>query len=216
MQNNETTRGQLFVIAAPSGAGKTSLVKALIASHPELEASVSYTTRKRRANEVDGRDYSFITPERFLELIEADALLEHADVFDNHYGTSRERVERALAAGRDVILEIDWQGARQVRRRMPQCQTIFILPPSRAELERRLRARSTDDDAVIARRLRDAVGDMSHWREFDFVIVNDDFNAALAALDEIVSRRGGAHRAARPEIEPLITELLAEMRPNTV
>ncbi len=209
-------RGRLYVIAAPSGAGKTSLVKALLERRPELEVSVSYTTRKPRPNEVDGRDYSFITPERFRELIAADALLEHADVFDNHYGTGRERVERALAAGRDVILEIDWQGARQVRRRMPECRTIFVLPPSRAELERRLRARRTDDDAVIARRLRDAVTDMSHWTEFDYVIVNDDFETAVEALGEIISRRGDAHGAKRPDLEALASDLLAEDGPPAV
>jgi guanylate kinase len=189
-------RGRLYVIAAPSGAGKTSLVRALRERLPELEVPVSYTTRKPRATEVDGRDYSFITPERFRELLAADAFLEHAAVFDNHYGTSRERVERALGAGRDVILEIDWQGARQVRARMPDCTSIFILPPSRAELERRLRARRTDDDAVIARRLRDAALDMSHSSEFDHVIVNDDFDAAAAALERIV---GQAIPGKRPD-----------------
>lgn len=188
------SRGRLFVIAAPSGAGKTSLVKALRERRPDLAVPASYTTRKRRPTEVDGEDYSFITRERFRELLAEDAFLEHADVFDNHYGTSRERVERALDAGRDVILEIDWQGARQVRARMPDCTSIFILPPSRAELERRLRARRTDDDAVIARRLRDAALDMSHSGEFDHVVVNDDFDAAAAALERIVSRDAGNPR----------------------
>ena len=189
-------RGQLFVIAAPSGAGKTSLVRALLARSPDIEVSVSYTTRKPRPNEVDGRDYCFVDRAAFERLIAQDVLLEHAQVFDNFYGTSRERVGRALAAGRDVILEIDWQGARQVRARMPDCTSIFILPPSRAELERRLRARRTDDDAVIARRLRDAALDMSHSSEFDHVIVNDDFDAAAAALERIV---GQAIPGKRPD-----------------
>jgi len=201
-------RGQLFVIAAPSGAGKTSLVRALLARSPDIEVSVSYTTRKPRPNEVDGRDYCFVDRAAFERLIAQDALLEHAQVFDNFYGTSRERVGRALAAGRDVILEIDWQGARQVRARMPDCATIFILPPSCAALEQRLRSRRTDDEAVIARRLRDAAADISHWREFDFVIVNDQFEEALVALESIVGRRGAAWVSTRPDLEVLTTNLL--------
>jgi guanylate kinase len=201
-------RGQLFVIAAPSGAGKTSLVRALLARSPDIEVSVSYTTRKPRPNEVDGRDYCFVDRAAFERLIAQDVLLEHAQVFDNFYGTSRERVGRALAAGRDVILEIDWQGARQVRARMPDCATIFILPPSCAALEQRLRSRRTDDEAVIARRLRDATADISHWREFDFVIVNDQFEEALVALESIVGRRGAAWVSTRPDLEVLTTNLL--------
>jgi len=209
MTDSPTPRGRLYVIAAPSGAGKTSLVKALLERRPELEVSISYTTRKRRPAEVDGVDYSFITRERFRELLAEDAFLEHAEVFDNHYGTSRERVARALEAGRDVILEIDWQGAQQLRERMPDCVTIFILPPSRAELERRLRARRTDDEPVIARRLRDSVLDMGHWREFDYVIVNERFDDALAALERIVDREGEAFAAGRPEVAALAAGLLA-------
>ena len=201
-------RGQLFVIAAPSGAGKTSLVRALLGRSPDIEVSVSYSTRKPRPNEVDGRDYCFVDRAAFERLIAQDALLEHAQVFDNFYGTSRERVGRALAAGRDVILEIDWQGARQVRARMPDCATIFILPPSCAALEQRLRSRRTDDEAVIARRLRDAAADISHWREFDFVIVNDQFEEALVALESIVGRRGAAWVSTRPDLEVLTTNLL--------
>lgn len=200
--------GRLYVIAAPSGAGKTSLVKALLERRAGIEVSVSYTTRKPRPNEIDGRDYCFVDRAAFERLIEADALLEHAQVFDNFYGTSRERVERALAAGRDVILEIDWQGARQVRERMPACATIFILPPSHAALERRLRDRRTDDEAVIARRLRDAAADISHWREFDYVIVNDDFGQALGALGSIVGREGAPWVSTRPGLEALSANLL--------
>jgi guanylate kinase len=209
MPDTPTLRGRLYVIAAPSGAGKTSLVRALLERRPQLEVSVSYTTRKRRPTEVDGVDYSFITRERFRELLAEDAFLEHAEVFDNHYGTSRERVARALDAGRDVILEIDWQGAQQVRERLPDCVTIFILPPSRAELERRLRARRTDDDAVIARRLRDAVTDMSHWTEFQYVIVNARFSDAVAALERIIDREGEPFVAGRPEVAALAAGLLA-------
>jgi guanylate kinase len=202
-------RGRLYVIAAPSGAGKTSLVKALLERRPELEVSVSYTTRKRRPTEIDGVDYSFVTRERFLELLAEDAFLEHAEVFDNHYGTSRERVARALDAGRSVVLEIDWQGARQVRRHMPDCVTIFILPPSRAELERRLRARRTDDEQVIARRLRDSVEDMRHWPEFAYVIINARFDDALEALERIIDGDGEAYAAGRPEATALATTLLS-------
>lgn len=191
-------RGQLFVVAAPSGAGKTSLVKALLDRRPDIEVSVSYTTRKPRPNEIDGRDYCFVDRAAFERLIAGDALLEHAQVFDNFYGTSRERVERALGAGRDVILEIDWQGARQVRARLPECVSIFILPPSFATLERRLRGRRTDSEAVIARRLRDAASDISHWSEFDYVIVNDEFTRAVDALERIVRRDGAAWASTRP------------------
>ena len=200
-------RGRLYVIAAPSGAGKTSLVKALLARRPGIEVSVSYTTRKPRPNEVDGRDFCFVDRAAFERLILGDALLEYALVFDNFYGTSRERVEGALAAGRDVILEIDWQGARQVRARMPECASVFILPPSLAALERRLRDRRTDDDAVIARRLRDAAADISHWREFGYVIVNDRFEEALAALQRIVDRDGADWVSSRPGLEALSAEL---------
>lgn len=201
-------RGHLYVIAAPSGAGKTSLVKALLERHPELRVSISHTTRRARPAEVPGRDYFFVTAEEFARLRDADAFLEHAQVFDNSYGTNREQVELALASGVDVILEIDWQGARQVRERMPDCETIFILPPSREALEQRLRSRRTDSDDVIARRLRDAVTDMSHWREFDYVVVNDDFDRALAELTRIVGRDGKCLRRERPELAPFVQRLL--------
>jgi len=185
-------RGRLFVVAAPSGAGKTSLVKALLERRPGLKLSISHTTRSRRPTETEGRDYFFVTREQFARLKSEDRFLEDAEVFDNHYGTSREQVESTLDAGRDVVLEIDWQGAQQVRARMPEAISIFVLPPSRAALEARLRARGTDSDQVIARRLADAAGDMSHWREFDYVIVNDDLVdavAQVAAILEVESRR---------------------------
>lgn len=203
-----STRGRLFVVAAPSGAGKTSLVNALLERMPALRLSISHTTRRMRATEQHGREYWFVPAEEFRALIERGAFLEHAQVFDNYYGTAREPVERELAAGRDVILEIDWQGARQVRRAMPECRSIFILPPSRAELEKRLRARGTDSDAVIARRLRDAVEDMSHYREFDHVVVNDDFASALDALERIVRGQGEPWDARRPGLQPLLAGLL--------
>lgn len=201
-------RGQLFVVSAPSGAGKTSLVKALLERRPELRLSISHTTRKPRPSEAEGREYFFVSVGDFQALIGRTAFLEHAQVFDNHYGTGRAPVESHLAAGRSVILEIDWQGARQVRESLPECVTIFILPPSRQALEERLRVRRTDSDEVIARRLRDAVGDMSHWKEFDYVVVNDNFERALADLIEIIDGHGAALRADRSGLRPLLTNLL--------
>ena len=202
-------RGRLFVVAAPSGAGKTSLVKALLERRPELRLSVSHTTRQPRPTEAEGREYFFVAGDTFRELAARQQFLEHAQVFDNHYGTGRAPVENHLAQGRSVILEIDWQGARQVRASLPQCVTIFILPPSRGALEKRLRDRRTESDAAIARRLADAVGDMSHWNEFDYVVVNDDFDRALEDLTRIVDCKGDALRANRPALIPLVSELLA-------
>jgi guanylate kinase len=181
-----TRTGQLWVIAAPSGAGKTSLVRALLEREPSLRFSISYTTRPRRSSEVHGRDYFFVSEAQFLEMVRDEAFLEHAQVFDHWYGTGREHVAALLAAGFSVVLEIDWQGARQVRQRAPESQSVFILPPSVDELERRLRGRQTDSEAVIQRRLKDAMGDMTHWTEFDHVIVNDDFATALGRLAAVV------------------------------
>jgi guanylate kinase len=202
-------RGRLFVIAAPSGAGKTSLVKALLARMPELHVSVSHTTRNKRPTEEHGREYYFVSVPEFQSLVDKDEFLEHARVFDNYYGTGRKPVEAQLARGLDVVLEIDWQGAQQVRRALPECKTIFILPPSRSALEERLRNRATDSNEVIERRLRDAVGDMTHWREFDYVVVNDDFEHAVTDLMRIVAGNGEGLRAGRPELQPLLAELLA-------
>ena len=201
-------RGRLFVIAAPSGAGKTSLVKALLERRPELHVSISHTTRTRRPTEEHGREYYFVTVPEFQELIAKGEFLEHAQVFDNFYGTGRRPVERQLAQGRNVILEIDWQGARLVRNAMPDCSSIFILPPSRPALEERLRNRKTDSAEIIARRLRDAVGDMSHWNEFDYVVVNDDFERAVADLGRIVDGDAEDLVAGRKSLKPLLTELI--------
>jgi guanylate kinase len=202
-------RGRLFVIAAPSGTGKTSLVKALMQRVPELGFSVSHTTRKPRPNEVAGRDYHFVDPPTFRRMIGAGEFLEHAGVFDNLYGTSQAAVEAALAAGRDLLLEIDWQGARQVRERLPEAIDVFILPPSRAALEERLRGRGTDSPEVIARRLRDSVTELSHWAEFRYVIVNDRFEAALADLERIVAGQGAGLEAGRPGLAEFAARLLA-------
>jgi guanylate kinase len=208
MQSGKPPRGALFVIAAPSGAGKTSLVKAILARDPSLRVSVSHTTRKQREKEIPGRDYNFIDVEEFKRLSDAGEFLEHAQVFDNFYGTGRAQVEALRNAGHDVILEIDWQGAQQVRKAQPDCKTVFILPPSRVELETRLRNRKTDSDQVIERRLRDAVADMSHYAEFDYVIVNDDFESAVAQLLAILRRGGKEYGAKRPELTSLLADLL--------
>ena len=181
---------RLFVIAAPSGAGKTTLVHALVTRHPELRFSISYTTRPKRRNEADGVDYLFVDKDEFTNLRDAGALLEYAEVFDNYYGTSREQVRQHLAAGHNVVLEIDWQGAEQVRKSMPESISIFIMPPSVAELERRLRSRRTDTDRVINRRLRDALSDMSHWEDFDYVIINDNLETAVAELEAVFAGQG--------------------------
>jgi len=200
-----SNKARLFVLTAPSGAGKTTLVKAMVERDPELRFSISYTTREKRLNEVEGKDYFFVSDAEFQTLEERGELLEFALVFDNNYGTSRSQVEKHLANGHHVILEIDWQGAQQVRESKPDCVTIFVLPPSRDELERRLRDRKTDSDAVIERRLSDALGDMSHWDEFDYVIVNKDLERAVAELESVFedtapeNRVGNAALGARIE-----------------
>jgi guanylate kinase len=185
--------GRLWVVAAPSGAGKTSLVRKLLERDPTLRFSISYTTRKPRSSEVPGRDYFFVSEQQFKQMLGQDAFLEHAQVFDNWYGTGREHVAGLLEQGYSVVLEIDWQGAQQVRKAFPS-QSVFILPPSVAELERRLRGRKTDSEDVIQRRLRDALADMTHWDEFDHVIVNDDFAAALERLAAVIGRGDGSAR----------------------
>jgi guanylate kinase len=200
-------RGHLFVIAAPSGAGKTSLVRALMERVPSLQFSISYTTRKQRPNETHGRDYFFVAKSEFEAMAARGEFLEHARVFDNCYGTARSQVDASLATGQDLILEIDWQGAQQIRRALPECRSIFILPPSRAELERRLRGRGTDAEDVIQRRLQDAATDMRHWPEFDYVVVNDDFERALGELHAIVQGRGDAARRERPGLAQLAAGL---------
>jgi guanylate kinase len=201
-------RGKLFVIAAPSGAGKTSLVRALMERRPALRFSISYTTRKQRPTERDGHDYFFVAKDEFKRMVDAQEFLEHAQVFDNFYGTSRAQVVQLLEQGQDVLLEIDWQGAQQVRRALPECRSIFVLPPSRAALEQRLRNRATDSDEVIARRLRDSIADLSHWNEFDYIVINDDFGRATADLEAIVAGQGEHLRRDRAELQALIAKLL--------
>ena len=207
MSANAKRRGSLFVIAAPSGAGKTSLVKAVLDRDPSLRVSISHTTRKPRPHERDAEHYHFITVDEFRRLAAAGEFLEHAQVFDNFYGTGRAQVEALRNAGHDVILEIDWQGAQQVRNAQPDCTSIFILPPSRVALENRLRSRKTDSDDVIARRLRDSIADMTHYAEFDRVIVNDDFEKAVGELLQILRGKSG-YEARRPDLKPLLADLL--------
>ncbi len=203
-----TEKGKLFVFAAPSGAGKTTLVHAIVTKHPELRFSISYTTREPRRNEANEVDYLFVSEEEFMRLKDAGEMLEFAEVFDNYYATSRSQVERHLADNRSVVLEIDWQGARQVRESMPDCVSVFILPPSIDELERRLRNRRTDSEEVIERRLRDARSDMSHWNEFDHVIINDDLGTAVSQLEAVLQGRGEAtstkNRALRRKVSRIV------------
>jgi guanylate kinase len=203
------SRGRLFVIAAPSGTGKTSLVRALMARTPSLGFSISHTTRPARANEMDGRDYRFVDRARFLSMVGQGEFLEHAEVFDNLYGTGRRDVEAALDAGQDLLLEIDWQGARQVRERLPEAIDVFILPPSRPALEQRLRGRGTDSEAVIARRLRDSVSELSRWHEFRYAIVNDRFEQALEDLSRIVTGDATPFRTDRPQLAEFARSLSA-------
>jgi guanylate kinase len=177
----------LFTISAPSGAGKTSLVKALLEKRAEAVAvSVSHSTRAIRPGEVNGKAYHFVTLEEFKRMVDAGEFLEHARVFDNYYGTARASVETLLASGKHVILEIDWQGARQVKAKLPETVSIFILPPSREELEQRLRLRGTDDENTIKRRMRDADREMSHYNDAEYLVINDVFEQALFDLDAII------------------------------
>lgn len=180
------TRGNLFTVSAPSGAGKTSLVKSLVESMDGLQVSISHTTRPMRPGESDGVNYHFISHDAFNDMLGNGAFLEYAEVFGNKYGTSQVWVEETLASGRDVILEIDWQGARQVRRLMPEATAIFILPPSRETLRERLANRGQDSDEIIDGRMKEAVSEMSHYVETDYLVVNDDFDQALQELKVIV------------------------------
>ena len=209
MAHTPKLRGRLSVISAPSGAGKTTLVRALLARNPALKFSISYTTRPKRSSETHGVDYFFVTEAQFLEMVGRDAFLEHAKVFDHWYGTGVAHVDSLLADGSFVLLEIDWQGARQVRSRAPDSGSVFILPPSVAELERRLRGRRTDSENAIRRRLADAIADMTHWHEFDHVLINDDFDLALDRLAGIVDGSDGRCRTDSPQVRAQVETLLA-------
>ena len=187
-------KGRLFVITAPSGAGKTSLIEALVKADPSLQLSISYTTRAPRPGEKDGVDYHFVDDATFLGMKAGQEFLESAEVHGYRYGTSKKVITEALARGEDLILEIDWQGARQVRALYPDCVGIFILPPSIEELERRMRSRGQDAEAVIRRRLENARGEMDHAGEFNYAIINKDFDTARRELAGIIQKeRHGAH-----------------------
>ncbi|TNC80924.1 MAG: guanylate kinase [Oleiphilus sp.] len=180
-------QGQLYIISAPSGAGKTSLVKALLEKDPQVAVSVSHTTRAPRPGEVDGQNYNFVSKEQFEAMVKNGDFLEHAEVFDNYYGTSGPWVQQKLAQGLDIILEIDWQGARQVRSHHPEACSIFILPPSKAALRERLSSRGQDSQEVIDGRMDQAQSESSHYEEYDFLIINDHFDQALTELSELFS-----------------------------
>ena len=179
------TKGTLYIISAPSGAGKTSLVHAVVATLPNVVVSVSHTTRKMRDGEVDGQDYHYVDEPHFQEMIANDEFLEHASVFGNRYGTSKQKIQDQLLSGKDVILEIDWQGARQIRQLMSGCKSIYILPPSIQALRDRLQSREQDSDDVIESRMREAVSEMMHYAEFDYIVINDDFEQAREELASI-------------------------------
>lgn len=204
--------GRLIVLAAPSGAGKTTLAHKLLALVPKLKFSISYTTRPPRETEVQGEDYFFVSEDEFGEMCANDAFLECAEVFDHWYGTSQEYIQSLLDQGRSVLLEIDWQGAAQVRSRRPDAVSVFIMPPSRDELERRLRGRRTDSEPVIQRRLRDALSDMAHWHEFDYIVINDDLDSAVAELAAIVGAGRDENRTKSPETQARVKAILAVSR----
>ncbi|MGH8584241.1 MAG: guanylate kinase [Gammaproteobacteria bacterium] len=206
---SEGGHGLLYIVSAPSGAGKTSLVKRLAESLPGAVISVSYTTRPMRPGEQDGVDYHFVSPGQFIAMVAGGALLEHAQVFDHRYGTGRAAVESQLDQGLDVILEIDWQGAQQVRAARAGSIGIFILPPSCAALEERLNGRGGDSAAVIARRMRDAVSEISHYREYEYLVVNDVFERALEDLCAILRAGRLAGARQRAALRPLLESLMA-------
>jgi len=195
MSSSESHQGSLFIIAAPSGGGKTSLVNALLKTDPRLVLSVSHTTRAARPGEIDGQHYYFVDEAEYEQMVNKGDFMEYARVFDHHYGTNRNSVARQLEQDRDVILEIDWQGARQVRAVFPDCCSIFIIPPSLEDLRKRLTGRGQDSASVIQRRMRDARAEISHWAEFDYLVVNDNFDAALEELLAIINdhRNGKSH-----------------------
>ncbi len=200
----------LFVVSAPSGAGKTSLVRAALDADPGLQAAVSHTTRQRRPGEIDGENYHFVDDALFRRMIDEDAFLEHAEVFGHLYGTSASAVATTQASGVDVVLEIDWQGARQIRSRYPETVSVFVLPPSRTELRRRLTTRGQDAADVINRRTEQAVTEMREYHAFDYLIVNDDFDRALADLLAVVQASRLRLAQQRVRLKPLIDDLLAD------
>jgi guanylate kinase len=197
-------KGKLFIFSAASGTGKTSLAKALVEQMPDVAFSVSHTTRAPRPGEQHGVHYYFVTPQQFDEMVAADRFLEHAKVFGNSYGSSRAVTENLLRQGKSVIFDIDWQGARAIKEKMPEAVSIFILPPSRAALQERLTARGQDSPEVVESRMRAAVSEMNHYKEFDHLVVNDDFNAALADLKAII-HGDGSPRPVQADLDALLS-----------
>ena len=202
------SRGNLFILSAPSGAGKSSLINALLKKHADMKVSVSHTTRAPRPGENNAEHYHFVSVDEFKALIAKDDFFEWAQVFDNYYGTSKQAIEEQLAAGIDVFLDIDWQGARQVREIMDDVKTIFILPPSKQELEQRLNNRGQDSAEIIAGRMTQAQSETSHYDEYDFVVVNDDFDTALSEIESIVIAQRLTLKAQTTRHQTLINELL--------
>lgn len=202
------SRGNLFILSAPSGAGKSSLINALLKKHADMKVSVSHTTRTPRPGENDAEHYHFVSVDEFKALIAKDDFFEWAQVFDNYYGTSKQAIESQLAAGIDVFLDIDWQGARQVRKIMDDVKTIFILPPSKQELEQRLNNRGQDSAEIIAGRMAQAQSETSHYDEYDFVVVNDDFDTALSEIESVVIAQRLTLKAQTTRHQTLINELL--------
>ncbi|PSV45673.1 guanylate kinase [Photobacterium indicum] len=206
------SKGTLYIVSAPSGAGKSSLINALLETNPtyDMKVSVSHTTRGMRPGEENGVHYNFISVEEFTELTEQESFLEHAEVFGNYYGTSRPWIEEQLNKGIDVFLDIDWQGARQIRVQMPAAKSLFILPPSKEELERRLNARGQDSETIIARRMQEARSEISHYNEYDYVIVNDDFDAALMDFKAIIRAERLKQDKQTAKYNSMLNALLAE------
>lgn len=202
-----TTKGNLYIVSAPSGAGKTSLLKALTTKDDGISTSISTTTRLIRKGEVNGVDYHFVSIEDFHELIQQGDFLEHAEVFGNFYGTSENRLNEALNLGNDLVLEIDWQGAQQIREQLPDAISIFILPPSRDELARRLTGRGQDNPEIIEKRMSSAIEEISHYNEYDFLIINDDFDIALNDLESIIK----AHRLVQTKQTTANQQLISDL-----
>ncbi|RXJ73055.1 guanylate kinase [Veronia nyctiphanis] len=206
------SQGTLYIVSAPSGAGKSSLISALLKDNPryDMKVSVSHTTRAMRPGEENGVHYHFVAVDEFKALIEQEAFLEHAEVFGNFYGTSRLWIEEMLANGVDIFLDIDWQGAQQIRKMMPQAKSIFILPPSREELERRLNARGQDSEEVIAKRMEEACSEISHYNEYNYLIVNDDFDVALMDLKAIIRAERMKEGKQAAKYHDMLERLLAQ------
>lgn len=209
--NNQTNKsGKLIVISAPSGAGKTTLVEALCEADPNLMVSVSHTTRPKRDGEQNGIAYHFTDVDSFREMINTEQFLEYAKVFDNYYGTSKAALESQLSKGIDVILEIDWQGAERIRQLMPESISIFILPPSYQALETRLTGRGEDDAGTIQRRMDDAINELSHYKEYDYLVINDEFELALSELQGLIAALRENQRPQQADLSEFVTRLMAK------